>query len=167
MTPVTRPSSLAHKVQPNHGLKLRLLESLGDRRPTLFQNQTKEFSKILVNHSTHYIYTINNATYDGTIHVNHCKNYTYINNFAKYSVNHLTSYTYTKASRILATTSRYRSTLPNHQLDRLASPNPSPASLRVHRQTAPTLDFTFPTSPFRTSLANPPMHHNPTLEDAQ
>jgi len=108
MTPVTRKSSLAHKVQPNHDPKLTLLELRRDRRPTLFQTQTKEFSKLSLNHSTPYIYIIN----DPTVPANHCTPYTYTKNLAKLPLTLFTSYTYIKDCALCVLIHRQESTLP-------------------------------------------------------
>jgi hypothetical protein len=140
MTPVTRTSSIANKVQPNHELKLRLLELLGDRRPTLFQNQTKEFSRLPLNPSTPCSYIIN----DANIHVNDCTPYTYIKDQVEFSLNHLTPYTYTADCDRCAINSRQSQNLQYLYRTQKTPPNPSPASLRGRRLSKPTLSFKLP-----------------------
>jgi hypothetical protein len=92
MTLVNQTSCLAHRVQPNYELKLSPLELLRDRGPTLFQSQTNEFSRILLNHSTPYIYTTKGVGFL----VKHCTPCTYTNSSAKLLLNLPTPYTYIK-----------------------------------------------------------------------
>jgi len=132
--------SLAHKAQPNHELKLSLLELLGDRRPTLFQNQTKEFSRFPLNPSTPCNYRTNAAT----IPVNHCTPDTYIKDQVKFRVNHSTSYTYTANCARCAINSRQSQNLQHPYRNQKTPPNPSPASLRGPRLSTPTLSFNLP-----------------------
>jgi hypothetical protein len=156
MTPGIRTSSLTHKVQPNHELKLSLLELLGDRRPTLFQNQTKESSRLPLNPSTPCSYII----HDATIPVNHCTSYTYIKDQVEFCVNHLTPYTYTADCARCAINSRHSQNLQHPYRTQKTPPNPSLASLREPRLSKPTLSFNLP------SIAATSPHTSTPVSDA-
>jgi hypothetical protein len=175
MIPVEQTSSPAHQVQPTHELKLSLLELPWSRRPSLFQSQHPGFSRFPINHCTPYIYTIEHPIFL----VNHCTPYTYIESSTSLPVTHCTPYTYTKDCAIGVINPRQRPPFPNHSAPLKDAPNPSPASLRVDRQSTPTLDFSpslkaatsrciftpdlnqnlqRPTTGSKPQLAEPPVH---------
>jgi hypothetical protein len=142
-------AAIGHKIKPKGHAKLSPLKSSGTPKlslrelsnelsPPLFPTQTNEFSRIPLNHSTPYIYTIS----DQTIPVNHCTPHTYINNPVIFNVTLSTPYTYTKNCARYVINPRQSSTPQYPYQISKTSPKLAKMPRQTPRPCKPTLNFT-------------------------